>query len=443
MDVRTASRWPWRRWARDLRAWMRPGLRIKRWLALIFLGVFFMAVGFAMAVLHLYRITPEGAWWTPLLAQAALQFLPRWVRVLVFGGLGLAVFLLGLWGLHRSLLAPFVRAGQPVVDTLAAFRRRERGPHVAVLGGGTGQSTLLRGLKHHTHNITAIVSVADDGGSSGRLRRAMGILPPGDIRNCLAALSDDEDLLTQLFQYRFPKDNGELGGHSFGNLFLTAMIGLTGSFEQAVVEAGRVLSIHGRVVPATLKQVELVAAVQLPYQATTAIVRGESNIPHAKGRIVRVWLEPEDPPAFPPAIQAILSADMVVVGPGSLYTSILPNLLVREIREALRAAQGLRVFVVNVATQPGETDGFSAQDHVRVIHEHAGPNLFDVVLVNRRFEGTLPEGVDWVREAPDEPFPYPVYHADLVDDARPHRHDPQKLARVLMELLYSRHVRFV
>ncbi len=419
------------------RVWLTPGLGIKRWLVLLFLGVFFLAVGTAIAVLHVYRTAPE-TWWLPLLSSASLRFLPRWLRALIFGAAGVALFVGGLWGLNRSLLAPFLQSGKPVVETLAAFRKRERGPHVAVLGGGHGQSTLLRGLKAFTHNITAIVSVADDGGSSGRLRQDLGILPPGDIRNCLAALSDDEDLLAQLFQYRFPQAYGDLAGHSFGNLFLTAMMGLTGSFEQAVLEAGRVLSIYGRVVPATLDPVELRADMRLPFQSHTVVVRGESTIPQAQGQIRRVWLEPDRPRAFPPAVQAILTADMVVVGPGSLYTSLLPNLLVPEIAQALRATRALRVFVVNVATQPGETDGFSAQDHVQVVEAHAGSGLFDVVLLNTGRYSELPPGVTWVEEDPQRPFPYPVVRADVASAQQPGRHDPEKLARALMRLLEER-----
>ncbi len=436
-DLQARLRDRWARWIQTGRAWLIPGLGIKRWLGLIFLGVFFLAVGTAIAVLHVYRTAPE-TWWLPLLSSASLRFLPRWLRALIFLSVGFGLLLGGLWGLHRSLLAPFLQTGRPVVETLAAFRLKERGPHIAVLGGGHGQSTLLRGLKQMTHNITAIVSVADDGGSSGRLRRELGILPPGDIRNCLAALSDDEDLLAQLFQYRFPQAYGDLAGHSFGNLFLTAMMGVTGSFEQAILEAGRVLSIYGRVVPATLDPVELRADVRLPLQTQTVVIQGESTIPHAQGHIQRVWLTPDRPRAFPAAVQAVLAADMVVVGPGSLFTSLLPNLLVPDLAQALRATRALRVFVVNVATQPGETDGFSAQDHLRVVEEHVGPALFDVVLVNTGRYGRLPAPVTWVDEAPGEPFPYPVVRADVASEREPGRHDPEKLARALLRILEQR-----
>ncbi len=429
----------WRQWGTHLRRALflfRPGLGIKRWFLVMLIGLFLMAVGLAMAVLHVYRTAGPDAWWTPLLSGAALQFLPRPLRVLIFGGAGLVFVVLGLLGLSRSLIAPFLREDRSFLDLLTRYHERAQGPHIVVIGGGTGQSTALRGLKHHTHNLTAVVTVADDGGSSGRLRRTLGILPPGDIRNCLVALADDEDLLSRLLQYRFPKNQGsELDGHSFGNLFLTAMVGLTGSFEQAVLEMERVLSLRGRVVPSTLEQVNLAADVLVPYEDRPIRVVGESRIPEVPGRIQRVWLIPENPPAFPLAVQAILNAQMVVIGPGSLYTSILPNLLVPEIQAALKATRALRVFVVNVANQPGETDGYMAHDYVRALEEHTGGDCVDLVLLNNRHDLPLPPGVDWVLEDPHHPLPYPVHRADLVDEKQPWKHDPHKLARTLMRIL--------
>ncbi len=414
----------------------RPGLGIKRWFLVLLIGLFLLAVGFAMAVLHVYRTTPEASWWTPILSGAALRFLPRPLRVLIFGGAGLVLIGWGLWGLSRSLIAPFLREDRSYLDMLARYHQRERGPHVVVIGGGTGQSTALRGLKHYTHNLTAVVTVADDGGSSGRLRRTLGILPPGDIRNCMVALADDEDLLSRLFQYRFPKNQGsELDGHSFGNLFLTAMTGLTGSFEDAILEAERVLSLRGRVVPSTLTLVNLAADVLVPYENRPVRVVGESRIPEVPGRIQRVWLIPERPPAFPVAVQALLNAQMVIIGPGSLYTSILPNLLVPEIAAALRATRALRVFVVNVANQPGETDGYFAHDYVEALERHIGSGTIDLVLLNNRTDLELPPGVEWVQEDPHYPIRYPVHRADLVDEAHPWKHDPHKLARTLIRLL--------
>jgi uncharacterized cofD-like protein len=297
-------------------------------------------------------------------------------------------------------------------------------------------STLLRGLKNYTYNLTAIVTVADDGGSSGKLRQSLGILPPGDIRNCLAALSNDEALLAQLFQYRFTDDSG-LGGHSFGNLFISALVDVTGSFEEAVAESGRVLSVHGRVLPATLHDVKLVADVQVPNVVNQVRVKGESSIPDMPGRVRRVYLEPNNPPAFPPAIQAILAADLVVIGPGSLYTSILPNLLVPDLLAALRSTRALKIYVVNIATQPGETNTYGVGDHIFALEEHIGGGLFDVIVCNNRCEGALPDGVEWVnidRRAEK----YPVYGTDLLDIEHPWRHDSEKLAKALIDILYER-----
>lgn len=431
-------------WYRQLRGtflyhsrWLIPGLGVKRWLGVVLLGTTLTGVGLAYLLLDVYRTAPE-TWWLPALSAAALRFLPRLLRVVIFGGAGMGLIVYGIWGLNRALMAPFLRPGRRVVDELTSHRRRERGPRIVVIGGGHGLSTLLRGLKEHSHNITAIVTVADDGGSSGRLRRSMGILPPGDIRNCLAALSNDEAMLAQLFQYRFPNGTSGLDGHSFGNLFISALAEITGSFEEAVAESGRVLSVSGRVLPSTLHDVRLVADVRLPALVTEVRVEGESRIPESAGQVRRVWLEPNNPQAFPQAIQAILAADMILIGPGSLYTSILPNLLVPDIAAAVRASRGLKIYICNVATQPGETDGYSCGDHVRALEEHAGGDLFEMVVSNRNCEGDLPEDIDWVRTEEDLAVDYPIYQSDLIDPARPWRHSAEKLAQVLMDLLQER-----
>lgn len=417
--------------------WLIPGLGVKRWLTLILLGTTLIGVGLAFVILEVYREAPH-TWWLPLLSTAALRFLDRPVRAVIFGGLGLALILFGIWELNRNLMKPYLRPGHRVVDTLREHRQRERGPRIVAVGGGHGLATLLRGLKSVTYNLTAVVTVADDGGSSGRIRRNMGILPPGDIRNCLAALSNDEALLGQLFQYRFPDGDGSLEGHSFGNLFISALAEITGSFEEAVAESGRVLAVHGRVLPATLHNVGLVADVVLPNAVREVRVEGESQIPQSEGKIHRVWLEPNNPPAFPEVIQAILAADMIVIGPGSLYTSILPNLLVPDLMEAIRASRAYKVYLCNVATQPGETQGFTCGDHVRVLEEHIGGHPFDVVVANQRCEGKLPKGIEWVEVEEGLSKDYNVRGADLIDAVHPWRHDSQKLAQVVMELFQER-----
>ena len=418
--------------------WLVPGLGIKRWYLLIFLGITLLAVGFGVVILEVYRTTPDDAWWLQLISFASLRFLARPVRALIFGGLGIGLILFGIWMLNRSMLSPFIAPGHSMLDTLRDHRQRGRGPRIVAIGGGHGLATLLRGLKQYSRNITAVVSVADDGGSSGRLRRELGIPPPGDIRNCLAALSSDEALLTQLFQYRFPAQYGSLEGHSFGNLFISALAEITGSFEDAVVESGRVLAITGRVLPSSLHNLRLVADVRVPMTAKEVRVEGESHIPGSPGQVMRVWLEPSNPSAFPEVIQAILAADMIVVGPGSLYTSVLPNLLVPEIMDAVRASRAFKAYVCNVATQPGETDGYTVRDHLRALEAHVGGGFFEVVLANDRCDSRLPEGVEWVPIDPDLAAEYPIHAADFSDDIRPARHDARKLASILMELLEER-----
>ncbi len=313
----------WQRLRKEIR-WLTPGLGVKRWFLFILAGTTLIGLGLAVLTLDVYRTAP-GTWWLPILSTLALRDLDRHLRVLIFAMLGIGLILLGAWGMNRALLRPFAKPGKDVIETVSAYRKKDRGPRVVAIGGGHGLAALLRGLKNHTHNLTAIVTVADDGGSSGELRRSVGILPPGDIRNCLAALSSDEALLAQVFQYRFATGAG-LEGHSLGNLLITALTDITGSFEEAVAELGRVLAVHGQVLPATLHDVHLVADVEVANSAHQIRVSGESKISEANGKVRRVWLEPNNAPAFPPAVSAILSAEVIIIGPGSLYTSLLPKL---------------------------------------------------------------------------------------------------------------------
>jgi uncharacterized cofD-like protein len=417
--------------------WLIPGLGVKRWLLLILLGITLLGVGLAILILDIYRTAPD-TWWLPIISAASLRFLPRLLRAVIFGGLGVALIIGGMWGVNRSLLAPFLTPGRRVVDALAGHRRRGRGPRIVAIGGGHGQSNLLRGLKAFTHNITAIVTVADDGGSSGRLRKSLGILPPGDIRNCLAALSNDEAMLTQLFQYRFADGSSGLDGHSFGNLFISALSEITGSFEDAIAESGRVLSVSGRVLPSTLHNVQLVADMMLPHLVSEVRVAGESRIPESNGKVRRVWLEPNSPPAFPQAIKALLAADLIAIGPGSLYTSILPNLLVPDIADAIRSSRALKLYICNLATQPGETDGYTCFDHTRAIEEHAGVGLFDIIVANNNYEAKLPGDIEWIRINNSLDMYYAVYSSDLVDLSHPWRHDGEALAKVVLDLLEER-----
>lgn len=423
--------------SKDVVRWFRPGLGVKRWFLFVMLGITLVGLGFAVLLIEMYRTNSTDPFLLTVLSYASLRFLPRLLRALIFGGLGIGLVTYGIFRLNRSLLAPFLRPGSDVVDQIRDFRRRERGPRVVAIGGGHGLSTLLRGLKGHTSNLTAVVTVADDGGSSGRLRESLGILPPGDIRNCLAALSNDEDLLTQLFQYRF-SGSPELEGHSFGNLFITALADITGSFEDAVVESGRVLSVNGRVLPSTLHDVKLVASMALPHSINEVRVEGESKIPEMVGRVRRVWLEPDNAPAFPPVIKEILNAEVIIIGPGSLFTSLLPNLLVQDLLAALRITRAIKIFVCNIATESGETDAYTCHDHVRALEGHVGEDLFDVVLCNDNYSGSISPSSQWVQADERTMSDVRAYCADLVDIGQPWRHDSDKLGRVIMDIFLER-----
>lgn len=416
-----------------VRKWLTVGMNIKRWLVLLFLGVTVLSLGFAYFLVNLYRSQAVP----PVFYYITLQFIPRLYRALLFGAIGVGMIVIAVYKLNQSLLEAFRSPGQSkLVDVIYRHRRRERGPKVVAIGGGTGLSTLLRGLKEYTSNITAIVTVADDGGSSGRLRRELGLLPPGDLRNCIAALADSEALTTQLFQYRFGQGVG-LNGHSFGNLFIAAMAGVTGSFEQAVAESSRVLAVQGHILPSTLRNVTLCADVvwDSPDAANGPIrVAGESEIPKAGRHIERVYLEPDRVPAYPEAVRAILEADLIVAGPGSLYTSVLPNLLVPDIAQAIRASSVPKVYICNVATQLGETEGYGVDDHIKALEHHIGPGLFSHILVNSNTSLRLPS--DWRVEIVSARYQavqgYSVIRADVIDSENPWCHDSWKLARSLM-----------
>lgn len=433
----------WRAW----RGWFAPGIGLKRWFVVLAMGAIIAGTGIASLLLIVGRtdVLPEG-----LYSSLTLQFFPNGLRVVVPLVLGAIIMLFALVKLGNNLLAPFVRPEDDVALSLQSYTQRGRGPKIVAIGGGTGMPSLLRGLTQHTSNITAIVTVADDGGSSGRLRRELGVLPPGDFRNNIGALARDEALMTQLLQYRFGGSlaaqdqkggQGELQGHAFGNLLLAALVGITGSFDEALVAAGRVLAVRGRVLPSTLENVMLVAEIIDPTDGRATRVEGESAIPKIGGRIRRVSLEPPEIAAYPPAVQAILQADMVVIGPGSLYTSILPNLLVSDIVLALRYTRAKRVYACNLATQPGETDNYSVADHVKAILQHLasdelGDSLcLDLVLANDNLSvppGTGGGETEYV--LPVAPDDVPMILADLVDEKRPWRHDSVKLARALLEL---------
>ena len=440
---RTSSHPPWidRLRAPGITRWLKIGIGVKRWLALLLVGIALLGLGLAYLLIDLERDPQLSG----TLYTLTLRFLPDALRGIIFGGLGLGLASLAVIRLSRSLLAPFLGARpRPVIEAMAQYRQRERGPKIVAIGGGTGLSTFLRGIKAHTSNITAIVTVADDGGSSGKLRREFGILPPGDFRQCIAALADDEALTTRLFQYRFSvsdsSGNGSgLGGHAFGNLFITAMTNVTGSFEQGLAESSQVLAVRGRVLPSTMTPLTLIGDLLDDATRQLTRVQGESVITHAGATIQRLTIQPEDARAYPDAIRAILDADAIVLASGSLYTSLLPNLLVRGITDAIRAARGVCLYVCNVATQKGETIGYTVRDHVAAIERHVGAGWIDAVIANSETSVTwtgTPAGVgEMIRFDPAVAPDPPIVGRDVIDVSSPWRHDSQKLARAVMQAL--------
>lgn len=417
--------------------WLTPGIRVKRWLAVLALGILVAAVGAAEAMLKLVMALDLNA------HLQAMEW-PLIMGVLVGGGILIAVALVSL---SRNLLAPY-RRHQPtdIVDVMMAHSRRDKGIRFVAIGGGTGLPASLRGMKEHTHNITAIVTVADDGGSSGRLRREMGVAPPGDLRNNIAALADDDSLMTRLFQYRFR--SGDLQGHAFGNLFIAALAnivaeehGQRNSLAEALIEVERVLNIRGRVLPATLDDVTLVAQVKLNAGGTIRI-RGEAQIGDVEGKIDGIEISPPTAEAYPESVRAIQEADLIVIGPGSLYTSILPNLMVKGIADALRATPAYKIYVCNVATQPVETPAYTVAEHVMALEQHIGRGVFQAVLANDAYPlQNAGEKTYYVSPAPAHHEilqRYEVRYTGLVDSERPWRHDPFKLATAIMALAYPK-----
>jgi uncharacterized cofD-like protein len=424
-------------------------MRVKRWLALIPVGLLLAIFGvIVLAQMQTFEVLDGLAVWLErrlnLLLTAPAVFLPLGSALLLAG---LGVVLWAVIGLNRSVIG--VVAPEHLDALPEVIHRRislGQGARIVVIGGGTGLSTLLRGLKKYSSNLTAVVTMTDDGGSSGLLQKQMGgILPPGDIRNCLVALADAEPLMQELFQYRFATKGGEadgLSGHSFGNLLIAAMADITGDFERAVEETSNILAIRGRVLPSTVESVCLVGEMEDGREVT-----GETSIAHDPARIGRIRLCPDAPRPLPEALDAIREADVIVLGPGSVFTSVVPNLLVPEIRDALAQSRAARVYVCNVMTQPGETDGYTAADHIRAIEAHAGDRrVFDYVLLNkavpsqdllRRYERTGAEPVTLDLDDITAMGYTPVL-GSFVSESAVVRHDPDKLADAILRLVGDR-----
>ena len=445
----------------NLRRWLTPGIGVKRWILVAFLGLLILAVGLAHVLRQVAAEVDPAAPVIALIDLLTLQFLPYQLRGLLAGMLGLTLFLLGAYKLVRALVDPFALwdRDQPMVEVIYQKRFLARGPRIVAIGGGTGLSALLRGLKEHTSNLTAVVTVADDGGSSGVLRNELGIPAVGDIRNCIVALADAEPLMGRLLQYRFPGSGAVpatvpdgfdslppsrdaealsvgLGGHAVGNLLLAALVAIEdGDFEEGVREMNRVLAVRGRVVPATATPLSLHARL-----GDGSEVEGQSRIARS-APIDRVWVTPGGVGACDDALRAIEEADLLVIGPGSLYTSLLPALLVPGIREAIAASGSLVVFAANVATQAGETSGYDLAAHLEALDRHGAGHLPDVVLANNRFDAAPPEG--WRGEPVRLRWPPAglggadgprLVLDDVVDPGHAHRHDPARLAAAIMSV---------
>lgn len=424
--------------------WLYPGIGVKRWLAVVSGG------------LLLFFLGAEVLWGWQLLSFVELRLLhfiglftgQSYGRAIGVGILlltiGLTLAGLGVRGAVRALVRVFLPAQEEqLVDLLVEQNVLARAPRVVVIGGGTGMPVLLRGLKELTSNLTAIVTVADDGGSSGRLRDELGILPPGDIRNCLIALATTEPLLERLFQHRFGSGS-DLQGHSFGNLFIAAMSEITGDFEAAVKESSKVLAVRGRVLPVTLQDIVLCAEM-----ADGSTICGETSIAASDLAIKRVFIQPADVAPLPEALAAISEADAIVLGPGSLFTSVIPNLLVPGVVDAIAASSASKVYVCNVMTQPGETNGFSAADHLQAIIDHSRPGLIDHILINSqsidpdllaRYQQDGADAVAWDASSLAA-LGVKVETAELVEQDDFVRHDSRRLAQAVFGIALRSAVR--
>ncbi|MDP6685818.1 MAG: YvcK family protein [Candidatus Omnitrophota bacterium] len=397
--------------------WLYPGMKVKRWIITCGAGVIFVAIGVAILMVERFH------------GSRALG--------ISFTVLGALVVIYGVKRMLKSFVTVFLpKREKELVDIVYHHRQLEKGPKIVVVGGGTGLSVLLHGLKQQTSNITAIVTVADDGGSSGRLREQFDILPPGDIRNCLVALADAEPLMRDLFQFRFGNES-ELQGHSFGNLFITALSKVTGDFEKAIKESSKVLAIRGRVIPSTFDKVQLIAE-----HHNGQSTKGETKIVEQVSPIRRVCLDPVNCKPSKEALEAIDDADIIVLGPGSLYTSVIPNLLVNGISERIAASKVPKVYVCNVMTQPGETDNYTAFDHLNTIVNHTSPGIINTCVINT---GTVPGEM---LKKYEEEGAYPVLadsdrivekgcqviEETIVNTEDYVRHDPKKLSKLIGEL---------
>ena len=414
--------------------WLHPGLHIKRWLFLFGLGM--MCSSFGIILTFNYQWLGELEEW----AFRLLYEMTGHYNYTILASLGILVILLGLvvmaWATRRLIrtMIGVVMPGESenLSDLIFSNLQLSKGPKVVVIGGGTGLSVMLRGLKAKTYNLTAVVTVADDGGSTGRIRQDLDIIAPGDLRNCLVALADKEGLMEKLFAHRFG-GSGNLTGHSFGNLFIAALIEVLGDVEEAMDATSKVLRVRGKVIPSSAEKIRLNAEM-----TDGRIVEGESQIPHAHGKIKRVFTTPEHPKAIQSAVRAIQEADAIVLGPGSLYTSIMPNLCVPDIVQAVRTSKAPKIYICNVMTQPGETDDYTVSDHVKAINR-----VIDFVIANngdvdpavlQRYVATGSHPVIIDKKEVSQAGATLIL-SDLINKENSATHDTKKLANVLFDLI--------
>ncbi len=421
--------------------WLYPGMKFKRWMGLFSVGVLLVSLGFALVFNYKYLdLIEEAIFRAVYLWQGSYNYIITTIAGLLFVLVGIVLMLTATRFIIRSVITVLLPDNsERLVDLIYEKRKLGRGPAVAVVGGGHGLSVLLRGIKASTSNVTAVVTVADDGGSSGRLREDLGIIPPGDLRNCLVALADTEPLMEKLFQYRF-EGNNALSGHSFGNLFLAAMNEVTGDMETALQESSKVLAVKGRVLPASKEHVRLDATME-----DGTVVEGESHIPEAHKRIQRVHLFPKKVQPVEAALEALRQADAIILGPGSLYTSVMPNLLVEGVAETIRDSRAIKIYICNVMSQPGETDGYTASMHAKAIMDHAGKGIIDYMLVNSSVisdemkayyakQGAYPVEID---DEAINALGIGFVKADIIHETDQIRHDPEKLCNSVMRMIYK------
>ena len=396
------------------------GLGVKRWILLGLVGIMICSLGIAFIIKNIFNfVIPE--------------LLPWHLEGLIVALLGFGSIVWAGIGLYRSV-SPILFASlgiDQVTNTVYVRRSLSKGPKIVALGGGTGLAVVLKGLKVYSHNLSAIVSVGDDGGSSGRLRKQLGLIPPGDFRNCLVALAEDESLIGKLFQYRFSQGEG-LEGHSFGNLFIAALTNITGGFDRALIESSKVLSVIGNIFPSTLIPIELIADL-----SDGRVIYGESNIGDTEVKIKKLSIKPSSVNAYPESINALMNAELIVLGPGSLYTSVLPSLLVPEIQEAILKSNAYKIYVCNVATQQGETSDYGINEHVNTLIDHTSDNFLDCIIANSRINFETESEINPVAVGPESVNGINIVYGDIIDEGNKYRHESNNLADLIIKVYHE------